>query len=159
MTDESVFMRRAIEIARHNALEAKAGGPFGCVIVRDGRIVAEGANQVLAEGDPTAHAEMVAIRSAARTLGTHVLEDCVVYTTGEPCPMCYAACWWARVKAIRFASNHGDAFEYGGFDDGHINDALALPGDARPLPSTELGRADMLEVWRAYQAMPDRIRY
>ena len=159
MTDEDVFMKRAIELARHNALEAKAGGPFGCVIVRGGEIIAEGANQVLADGDPTAHAEMVAIRAAARRLGTHVLEDCVVYTTGEPCPMCYAACWWARVKAIRFASDHDDALEYGGFDDRHINDALALPGDARPLPSTELGRAGMLEVWRAYQAMPDRTHY
>ena len=159
MQDDQKFMQRAIELARHNALEVKAGGPFGCVIVRDGEIIAEAANQVLADRDPTAHAEIVAIRAASKTLHSHVLEGCTVYTTGEPCPMCYAACWWARVKSIRFASNHDDALEFGGFDDRHINEALALPGEARPLPSTELCRADMLEVWRDYQAMPDRTHY
>ena len=159
MQEDQKFMRRAIELARHSALEVKAGGPFGCVIVRDGEIIAEAANQVLADRDPTAHAEIVAIRAASKTLESHVLEGCTVYTTGEPCPMCYAACWWARVKSIRFASNHDDALEFGGFDDRHINEALALPGDARPLPSTELCRADMLEVWRDYHAMPDRTHY
>ena len=96
MCDHENFMRRAIALARNTSIEEKAGGPFGCVIVKEGEIVGEGANRVLADHDPTCHSEMNAIRSACKTLGTHDLSGCTVYTTGEPCPMCYAACWWAR---------------------------------------------------------------
>ena len=98
------FMKRAIELGREVSLERGQAGPFGCVVVKDGEVVAEGVNRVLSDGDPTAHGEMVALREACRALGTHDLSGCVVYSSSEPCPMCYAACWWARVDAIRCAS-------------------------------------------------------
>ncbi len=152
-------MRRAIELARSAALDKRSGGPFGCVIVREGHVIAEGWNEVLSSGDPTAHAEMVAIRNACAALGTRDLSGCTVYTTGEPCPMCYGACWWARVDRIFFASNHDDAHEYGDFDDRPILEALRQPADRRSLPSHELCRSEMLEIWRTYAGLPDRPHY
>lgn len=153
------FMRRAIDLARDAAMTHRSGGPFGCVIVRGDEVVAEGWNEVLATGDPTAHAEVVAIRRACASLGTHDLSGCTVYTTGEPCPMCYGACWWARVDRIFFASNHDDAHDFGRFDDRPILEALHHPPERRPLRATELCRDEMLEVWRAFAALPDRPHY
>lgn len=153
------FMRRAIELARQVAIEDRTAGPFGCVIVKDGEVVAEGVNRVLADGDPTAHGEMVALREACRVLGTHDLAGCVVYSSSEPCPMCYAACWWARVDAIRYASTIDDAHDHGGFDDRPILDALAHPPAERRLRATECCRDEMLAVWREFEALPDRPWY
>ena len=153
------FMKRAIELGREVSLERGQAGPFGCVIVKDGEIVAEGVNRVLVDDDPTAHGEMVAIRAACRALGTHQLEGCTVYTSSEPCPMCYAACWWARVDAIFHASTIDDAHGYGGFDDRPILDALRLPLEERPLPVTQLLRDEMLGIWREFQERDDRPHY
>jgi tRNA(Arg) A34 adenosine deaminase TadA len=152
-------MRRAIELARHSAIVLRTGSPFGCVIVRDGQIVGEGVNQVPTTNDPTAHAEVVAIRSACANLGTYALTGCTVYTTGEPCPMCYAAAWWARIDEIYFASTIKDALEYGAFDDEAIYDAVTKPGPDRAVPARELLRDEMVIVWREFAEIPDRIHY
>lgn len=153
------FMRMAIALAHRSAIVERTSSPFACVIVRDGQVVGEGVNAVPATNDPTAHGEIVAIRDACRRLGTSVLEGCTVYTTGEPCPMCYAAAWWARVDAVFYAATIQDALDYGDFDDKPIYDAITLPGPERPLPARELLRDEMLEVWRAFSAIPNRIHY
>ncbi len=152
-------MQRAIELARRTALQDKAGGPFGCVIVRGGEIVGEGVNRVLAEHDPTCYGEVAAIRAACAGLGTHDLSGCVMYTSCEPCPMCYAAAWWARIDRIYYGATIEDAREYGDFDDLSIYEAVKLPGPQRPMPTTEMGREDMLEVWKAFRDMPDHPHY
>ena len=127
--------------------------------MKEGEIVGEGANRVLADHDPTCHSEMNAIRSACKTLGTHDLSGCTVYTTGEPCPMCYAACWWARVDAIYYASTIYDAQEYGGFDDVPMYEAMRVSIAERPLKGSELLRTEMLELWHEYQTQPHRVQY
>lgn len=152
-------MRRAIALAKHTSLVEKAGGPFGCVVVKDGQIVGEGANSVLGDGDPTSHSELNAIRNACKTLGTHDLTGCIVYSTGEPCPMCYAACWWARVDAIYYASTIYDAQKYGGFDDVQMYEAMRVSIAERPLRGSELLRKEMIELWNEYQSLPHRVQY
>src|SRR6476660_6650984 len=109
------FMMRAVELARQG-VDANAGGPFGCVIVKDGRIVGEGSNRVTSTNDPTAHAEVVAIRDACTNLGTFQLDGCTIYTSCEPCPMCLCAIFWSRPAAIFFAGTRTDAAG-AGFDD------------------------------------------
>jgi len=152
-------MRRAIELARQTSIEEKAGGPFGCVIVKDGEIVGEGSNSVLADGDPTSHAEMNAIRNACKQLGTHDLSGCVVYTTGEPCPMCYAGCWWARIDSIYYASTIQDAQKYGNFDDAVLFEEVESDIKERKLAGTELLREEMLELWDLYHNLPGKVHY
>jgi tRNA(Arg) A34 adenosine deaminase TadA len=157
--DHERHMRRAIELARQSAIVERTGSPFGCVIVRDGEIVGEGVNRVPTSNDPTAHAEVVAIRNACAALGTYVLAGCTVYTTGEPCPMCYAAAWWARIEAIYYSSTIHDALAYGAFDDEAIYEAITQPGPERRVPARELLRDEMVEVWREFAKIPDRIHY
>lgn len=157
--DDRRFLRRAIELGREVAMDQGTAGPFGCVVVKDGEIVAEGANRVIRDADPTAHGEMVAIRAASRALGTHDLDGCTLYTSSEPCPMCYAACWWARIDRIWCASTIDDAREYGEFDDRAILDALGLPPDERTLPVNRLCRDEMLDIWIAFRDRPDRPHY
>lgn len=157
--DHERFMRMAIAMARKSAVEDRTGSPFGCVIVRGGEVVGTGVNQVPTSNDPTAHAEVVAIREACRTLGTFVLAGCTVYTTGEPCPMCYGAAWWARVEAIYYAATIQDALDYGDFDDKPIYDAIALPGPDRAVPAHELLRDEMVAVWKEFHAIPGHIHY
>ena len=152
-------MRRAIALARNTSIEEKAGGPFGCVIVKEGEIVGEGANRVLADHDPTCHSEMNAIRSACKTLGTHDLSGCTVYTTGEPCPMCYAAAWWARIETVYYASTMQDCKTFGKFDDSQIFEALQQPNEDRSLPCVELLRDEMLGIWEAFSKLEDRPKY
>ena len=159
MCDHEKFMRRAIELARQTSIEEKAGGPFGCVIVKDGEIVGEGSNSVLADGDPTSHAEMNAIRNACKQLGTHDLSGCVVYTTGEPCPMCYAGCWWARIDSIYYASTIQDAQKYGNFDDAVLFEEVESDIKERKLAGTELLREEMLELWDLYHNLPGKVHY
>ncbi len=153
------FMRRAIELGREVAIDQGTAGPFGCVVVKDGEIIAEGANRVIVDADPTAHGEMVALRAACRALGTHLLDGCTVYTSSEPCPMCYAACWWARVERIWCASSIDDAQAYGGFDDRAILNALGLPSTERSLPVDRLCQDEMRGVWQAFRDRPDRPHY
>ena len=159
MESHTRFMRRAIELAYETAIVERAGGPFGCVIVRDGTIIAEGVNQVLAEQDPTCHGEVAAIRAACKSLGTHDLSGCTLYTSCEPCPMCYAASWWARIETIYYAATIEDAKEFGDFDDLPIYESVKLPGPQRALPAREIDREAMLKVWREFHDMPDRPHY
>jgi len=140
-------MLRAIELARQTSLIDKAGGPFGCVIAKDGEIIAEGANTVLADNDPTSHGEMNAIRNACKELGTHDLSGCTLYTTSEPCPMCYGAIWWARVQKIYYASTIHDAKEFGNFDDLALFEAIKSAINERPITSEEILRSEMLQLW------------
>ncbi len=150
-------MRRAIELA-DESMRTGRGGPFGAVVVRDGRIVAEGANEVIATNDPTAHAEVVAIRNACRALGVFHLTGCEIYASCEPCPMCLGAVYWAHLDRLWFAAGRADA-EAAGFDDGHIYRELAVAIDARRLPTARLlvepGRT-VLERWRI---TPGKVEY
>jgi tRNA(Arg) A34 adenosine deaminase TadA len=157
--DHERFMRRAIALARRAGLEYHTGGVFGAVIVRDGEIVAEGMNRVVASHDPTWHAEMEAIRGAAVTLTSFKLTGCTLYASGEPCPMCLAACYWAGIARIYYAGTVEDAKSYGGFDDAPIYAELALPREARSIPMAELLREECLPVWKAYAANPNRVPY
>jgi tRNA(Arg) A34 adenosine deaminase TadA len=152
-------MRMAIAMARHSAIVDRTTSPFACVIVRDGEVVGSGTNQVPIDNDPTAHAEVVAIRAACRKLGSYVLAGCNVYSTGEPCPMCYGALWWARAEAIFYAATIQDALDYGDFDDKPIYDAIAQPGPDRAVPARELLRDEMVAVWKEFHEIPDRIHY
>ena len=157
--EDEKFMRRAIALGEKAALVDCTGGPFGCVIVKDGRIIAGGSNRVVSENDPTWHGEMEAIRTAAKNLGTFDLSGCTIYTTGEPCPMCAGAIFWARIDRVVYASTIADALRYGQFDDQPIYKDLAKPVDKRLTPAVQCLRDEMLGLWRRYEAKPDRVRY
>ena len=152
-------MTRAIELAAQTAIVDKAGGPFGCVIVKDGEVLSEGVNRVVADHDPTSHGEMNAIRSACSQLGTHNLSGCTLYTSGEPCPMCYAACCWAHVDAIYYASTSEDAKQYGDFDDCAICESFQVPIAERLIDSHECMRENMLELWKQFVELPEKPHY
>jgi tRNA(Arg) A34 adenosine deaminase TadA len=151
------FMARAIELAREGS-ERNDGGPFGCVIVKDGTIVGEGCNQVTSTNDPTAHAEVVAIRDACRNLESFQLDDCVVYTSCEPCPMCLGAIYWARPAGIFFAGTREDAAA-AGFDDELFYNELEKQNDERKLKMVELMREKSQEVFREWTEKVDKIEY
>ena len=157
--EDEQFMRRAIALGEKAALVDGTGGPFGCVIVKDGQIIAEGSNHVVSENDPTWHGEMEAIRSAAKKLGHFDLSGCTLYTTGEPCPMCAGAIFWARIDRVVYASTIADALRYGQFDDQPIYEDLAKPITERLVPAAQCLRDEMLELWRRYEAKPDKIHY
>jgi guanine deaminase len=151
------FIQRAIELAAEH-MRAKDGGPFGAVIVRENNIIASGWNQVTTSNDPTAHAEVVAIRAAASRLGSFVLAGCVLYTSCEPCPMCLGAASWARVERIVFAATRTDA-AWAGFDDEELYRELALPPDQRKLPMQQILRDKAMEVFEEWKQMPGKIMY
>ena len=153
------FLRRAIEMSARAALEYSTGGAFGAVIVKDGRIVAEGMNRVVASHDPTWHAEMEAIRLACITVQSFKLAGCVLYTSAEPCPMCMAACYWAGIEQVFYAASVDDAHAYGNFDDRPIYEQLALPAEKRSIKLTQMLRDEAVVVWKKYRAKPDKIRY
>ena len=153
------FLRRAIALSKQAALEHCTGGVFGAVIAKDGRIISEGMNRVVASHDPTWHAEMEAIRMASITLQSFKLDRCILYTSGEPCPMCMAACYWAGIEEVYYASTYDDAKKYGNFDDAPIFEQLALPKEKRSIKLTQLLRGEAIEVWEQYHAMPGRIEY
>jgi tRNA(Arg) A34 adenosine deaminase TadA len=150
-------MRRAIALSREKMRDDE-GGPFGAVIVRDGVIIAEGWNQVTGHNDPTAHGEIVAIREACRVLGTFSLEGCTIYTSCEPCPMCLAAMYWARLDRVFYANTAADASAIG-FDDERLYRELALSPDSRSLPSERLLAAEARAVFDEWFADPDRVSY
>jgi tRNA(Arg) A34 adenosine deaminase TadA len=151
------FMRRAIELAQ-NGIDANNGGPFGAVVVRDGAIIGEGCNRVTSTNDPTAHAEIVAIRDACRALDTFQLNDCVIYTSCEPCPMCLGAIYWARPKHVYFACTRTDA-KNAGFDDDLIYEEIALPFDERRIPTSTFLRDEGMKVFANWVAKPDKVEY
>ena len=149
-------MRRAIALALDNI--RAGGGPFGCVIGKDGRIIAEGANRVTATIDPTAHAEVVAIRDACRALKNFQLEGCDLYTTCEPCPMCLGAIYWARPSRVFYAAAAGDAAA-AGFDDAFIYEELKTAHAARRIPMTQLLRDESLQIFAAWKSQPNKTPY
>ncbi len=153
------FMKRAIELSRHAAIIEKTGGVFGAVVVKDGKIIAEGYNQVLKHKDPTWHAEMQAIREASQKLGTPHLEGCVVYTNAECCPMCLAACYWAHVDHIYYSATTGDSLKYGNFQDIGILEELRKENKDRRIQFSEYMRAEAVEVWKEFSKMPVRAHY
>lgn len=156
MTSEH-WLRHAIALSQQH-MQANAGGPFGAVIVRDDKLVAEGWNQVTSTADPTAHAEVVAIRHACKALNNFSLAGCVLYTSCEPCPMCLAAAYWARVDRIVFAAGRADAAAIG-FDDAFIYDQLPLPVEQRSLPMQQALRDDAVRVFQMWQQKADRRPY
>jgi len=151
------LLREAIRVARVRMLQGR-GGPFGAVVARDGVIVARGWNAVTSGNDPTAHAEVVAIRRACRALGSFSLGGCVLYASCEPCPMCLAAAYWARVDRLVYAGTRDDAAR-AGFDDAFIYDQVPLPAAERSLPTTQLLGAEAVAVFDAWLAKPDRVPY
>jgi len=152
----SPFLRAAIELA-HRSIE-DGGGPFGALVVREQRIVGRGSNRVVPARDPTAHAEVVALRAAAQALGTHELVGCELFTSCEPCPMCLGAIHWARIARVHFACDRRDAAA-AGFDDLAFYEELARPLGERALPMLSDERELGLTVFRAWLAKPDRQRY
>lgn len=151
------FMQRAIALAEEG-MDSNAGGPFGCVIVKDNEIIAEGFNRVTSTNDPTAHAEIVAIRRACEKLETFQLEDCIVYTSCEPCPMCFGAIYWARPKMVYFACDKKDAAHIH-FDDQFIYDELDKEFADRDIPFARLLRKDALPVFNKWADKNDKKEY
>lgn len=151
------FMQRAIELAREG-MDAGAGGPFGSVVVRNGEIIAEGYNRVTSDNDPTAHAEVTAIREACQKLGTFQLNDCEIYTSCEPCPMCLGAIYWARPKVVYYACSREDAADID-FDDQLIYDEIDAGIDNRQIPFKQIQRTEALSVFKAWQDKTDKIEY
>ncbi len=151
------FMRRAIELARQGVDENR-GGPFGCVVVKDGEIIGEGFNQVTSTNDPTAHAEIVAVRNACKALNSFQLDGCLIYTSCEPCPMCLGAIYWARPARLFIAATREDAAK-AGFDDDVFYDELEKPNDERELRLESLLREESQEVFRYWIEKPDKVEY
>ena len=150
-------MSEAIALSQHN-IQNGNGGPFAAVVVKDGVIIARGANHVTSHNDPTAHAEIVAIREACRELGTFQLTGCTVYTTCEPCPMCLGALYWARPDRIYYANTRADAKAIG-FDDDFIYDEIVLPIDRRTIPMDQIMRDEALATFTAWKNKIDKIQY
>lgn len=151
------LLREAIELARERML-AGAGGPFGAIVARDGWPIAKGWNGVTTLLDPTAHAEVVAIRRACNLLGTFRLDGCTLFTSCEPCPMCLAAAYWARVSRIVFGAGRDDAAA-AGFDDAFIYDEIGLPYEARSIRITQMLRDEAGLPFREWLAKTDRVPY
>jgi guanine deaminase len=150
------FMTAAVRLAADNVDEG--GGPFGAVVVKDGRIIARGRNQVTQECDPTAHAEVQAIRAACRHLGTFQLTDCEIYCSTEPCPMCLGAIYWARPRAVFFATDHTEAAA-AGFDDQFIYEEIRRPVEERRLFTRRFEVDGRLEAFRRWEEKGDRVDY
>jgi len=157
LEQDEAFMKRAIEMAEHG-MDTNAGGPFGCVIVKDGEIIAESHNEVTSTNDPTAHAEMVAIRKACEKLNSFQLDDCTIYTSCEPCPMCLGAIYWARPKMVYFACTKEDAANID-FDDQFIYDELDKKIEDRTITFARLLRKDALTIFDKWKTKTDKTEY
>ena len=156
MTDED-YMRRAIDLSL-SSLRSVGGGPFGAVVVKDGKLVAEGFNQVAAHNDPTAHAEVVAIRRACQALETFDLTGCEIYTSCEPCPMCLSAIYWSRIGRIYYANDRVDAAAIG-FRDDLLYHEIPLPLDQRAVPSVRLLADEAKMAFDEWDVKPDKTKY
>jgi tRNA(Arg) A34 adenosine deaminase TadA len=154
---DPAILRRAIALATEN-VRSGAGGPFGAVIVRDGRVVGEGANTVTTTLDPTAHAEVNAIRAAAKALGTFTLAGCELYTSCEPCPMCYSAAHWARIEAVYYGASAADAAR-AGFDDLFLYEELRKDKAERNLRTTQLLGSEAWASFAAWIAAANKVDY
>ena len=157
MTREERFMQEAILLSQHGMIKNE-GGPFGCIIVKDDKIVGRGNNKVSSTNDPTAHAEVTAIRDACKTLGTFQLDDCEIYTSCEPCPMCLGAIYWARPKIVYYANNRTDAAAIG-FDDSMIYDEMVVAIEKRKIPIIPISREAALKVFEEWKNKPDKTVY
>ncbi len=150
-------MAEAVRQSREG-MRQNAGGPFGAVIARNGQIIAGAWNEVLAANDPTAHAEVLAIRRACAAAGRFSLEGCDIYASSEPCPMCLAAIFWARLRSIYYANTRDDAAAIG-FDDAMFYEQMAQEREGRLVPTTQLGREEALKVFAEWRQKPDKTPY
>ena len=157
MENNEHFMVAAIQLAEEGMVKGD-GGPFGAVIVRNCEIIGRGWNQVIVLNDPTAHAEVMAIRDACKRLNNFQLDDCDIYTSCEPCPMCLGAIYWARPRRIFYACNHDDAAVVG-FDDSFIYEEIELPQMNRKIPAIEMLRLDALKVFKKWAEKSDKVKY
>jgi tRNA(Arg) A34 adenosine deaminase TadA len=157
LSQQQFFMQAAIRLSRE-MLRKNRGGPFGALIVRRGKIIARGYNQVTSANDPTAHAEVVAIRAACKKLNTFSLKGCEIYCSCEPCPMCLSAIYWARIGKIYFAATKQDAAAIG-FDDSAIYREVARPIGKRKIRMTPLLREEAQMVFAEWKKKPDKVRY
>ena len=151
------FMKLAIALTQKNNNDS-LGGPFGAVIVKNGKVISKSANKVITTNDPTAHAEISAIRIAAKKLNTFDLSDCVIYTSCEPCPMCLGAIYWSRISKIFYANTRQDAADIG-FDDKLIYDELNLPFEKRKLPIVQLNRDEAMEPFKQWKKLEEKVEY
>jgi tRNA(Arg) A34 adenosine deaminase TadA len=156
---QEAFMKRAIELSRKASIVDKTGGAFGAVVVKDGKIIGEGYNQVLKNNDPTWHAEMHAIREASKKMGSPHLAGCELYTSAECCPMCLAAAYWAHIDIIYYASTMEDALQYGNFADIDFLAEIRKEPSQRRIKLVEKMRPDAVAVWKEFAAMPERAHY
>ncbi len=150
-------MKRAIQLSLENIRDGK-GGPFAALVVKDGKVIAEGTNLVTSTNDPTAHAEIVAIRAACKVLGTFQLDGCELYTTCEPCPMCMGALYWARPSKVYFANTREDAAK-AGFDDSMIYEEIQKAFGDRKIPMIQMMREEAQLVFAEWEKKEDKIRY
>lgn len=157
MEQNKIFMAEAIRLAGDNVQNSN-GGPFGAVIVKDGKIIGKGGNKVTVNNDPTAHAEIVAIREAARNIGSFDLSGCEIYSSCEPCPMCLGAIYWARIDKLYYAATKDDAAK-ANFDDSFIYAEIAKPKDQRHLQSVQLMREDAVKVFDEWIETENKIPY
>jgi guanine deaminase len=153
----NIFMNHAVHLAIENVRSGN-GGPFGAVVVKDGKIIAEGTNCVTSTKDPTAHAEIVAIRRACEKIGLFELRDCELYTSCEPCPMCLGAIYWARPARVYFGCTAADASK-AGFDDSLIYQEILQPHSARKIPMLQLMRDEALEAFHTWEQQPNKLAY
>uniref|UniRef100_A0A7S0ZE26 CMP/dCMP-type deaminase domain-containing protein n=1 Tax=Timspurckia oligopyrenoides TaxID=708627 RepID=A0A7S0ZE26_9RHOD len=156
------YMEMALDLARQSALVEYSGGPFGCVIVdaTSGEVIGKGRNQVMTTFDPTCHGEIDAIRNACKYRKSHILSGCILYTSAEPCPMCYSAIWWARIDMIYSACSVKDTEEFGGFDDSEIVHALKQDDiSLRKLPGQFFMRDEMIDLWKQVKNDPKSPHY
>ena len=151
------FLRQAIRLSREK-MEANQGGPFGAVVVRDSQIIGTGWNRVTSTNDPTAHAEVEAIRDACRRLNTFSLEGCELYSSCEPCPLCLAAVYWSRLDRVYYAATCDDA-EIAGFDDRSFYDELRKPANLRSIPLQQALREEAVDVLKSWSAKVDKTPY
>ncbi|MFK8104159.1 MAG: nucleoside deaminase [Saprospiraceae bacterium] len=155
--EDKAFMQEAIALSR-KGMESGEGGPFGAIVVRDGKIVGRGNNRVTSTNDPTAHAEVVAIRDACKNLEDFKLEDCIIYSSCEPCPMCLSAIYWSRAKKIFFGCSRKDAADID-FDDDFLYQEIPLPLEDRKIETLQIMQPDAVKVFQEWDAKMDRIDY
>ncbi len=153
----TAFMDEAIRLSVETMSEGK-DGPFGAVVVKDNNIIGRGANAVISTNDPTAHAEIIAIREASKNIGSFTLEGCEIYTSCEPCPMCLAAVYWARINTIYYANTRHDA-RAAGFDDVHLYEEVAMPSDRRSITMKNIMREKAIKAFEEWKRLPGRIIY
>jgi guanine deaminase len=154
---DNAFMARAIQLSIDNVRSGK-GGPFGAVVVKAGNVIAEGVNRVTASNDPTAHAEIIALREACRKLGVFQLKNCELYTSCEPCPMCLGAIYWAHVSRVYYGNVASDAAKIG-FDDSMIYHEFKKPPAERGIPMVRMMHREALAAFQAWEEKPDKVQY